>query len=220
MGSPSRNQDTEIIMFITDSRGKGLVDHLSTHLTAGFTILPYSGASLIDSVGMSLNHLHKKKWTQIYLLSGLCSITQKDGCSKIVSPRYGNSTLAESSYRLEALQSIELIKSNSDYPHPKCVLGPITGMNLDCYNSRAKTKFDTTQQTLLNETVVKINQLITEINTSNEVVTPWTSRLVHKRNRNLWIHNYSLIASDGCHLSDRLRSHWADALSVAIVKNT
>lgn len=93
-------------------------------------------------------------------------------------------------------------------------------MNLGCYNNCANTKPDPAQQSLLNDTVVKINHLITELNTSNEVVTHWTSRLVHKRNRNSWTHNYSLLASEGCHLSNRLRSHWADTLSDAIVKNS
>lgn len=113
MCSPTGISDTEKILLIADSRGKGLADHLSNHLTASFTILPYSGAPLIDSVYMSLSHLRKKKWTQIYLLSGLCSITRKDGCSKTVSLRYENPVLAESNYRSEALQSIKLINANT-----------------------------------------------------------------------------------------------------------
>lgn len=149
------------IFLITDSRGFGLADHLSNHLTSSFTIPPHSGAAMLESVKKSLNHIYNEKWTQVYLLSGLCNITK----SKIVSFRYDNPQLAMSSLRVEILQCIKMIQVNSTFRPPKCIVAPITGMDLDCYNNHASFTGNTTKQPLLNETVVGVNNLITELNT-------------------------------------------------------
>lgn len=208
------------ILLLTDSRGFGLAKHLSNHLTASFTILPYSGASLSDSVNKSINRLRDTNWTQVYMLAGLCSITKKDAITKIVSLQYSDPHQAVSAFKLEMIHCCETIQANTSSTTTKCIVAPVTGMNLEQYNSRAANWRDPDQQSLLNETIMKINQQIIEFNTANQVFTPWTSRLTHKRNRNTIVHNYALLSSDGCHLSDRLRSHWADAISVAVSKNS
>lgn len=166
-----------------------------------------------------MKQLREKSWTQVYLLSGLCSITRKDS-SKTVSLRHESLAMAVQTLKSEILQCIDLINSNVVSPHLKCVIAPVTGMNLNQYNKNATDEETDIQQNLLNEIISQINEVIIDINTSNGVATPWTSRLVHKRNRKSFVHNYSLLSSDGCHLSDRLRAHWARALSDAIIKNS
>lgn len=214
------NLTVDKILFIADSRGRGLENHLADHLTDSFAVLPHGGATLTDSVKKSTEYLCNDDWTQAYLLAGLCSITYKDKISKIVSLRNVNPSTAVSSYRLEITECFDIIKASTKTVCPKIILAPITGMELGTYNKRTANVHDIAQQPILNETVQKINQLICEVNSSNQVVTPWTARAVHKRSRRMLVHNYTLLSNDGCHLSDELRSYWASALSEAVLKNS
>lgn len=217
---PDKDADKELILFLADSRGFGLGDYLHKHLTASFTILPYSGATLTDSVHKSIHQLREVRWTQVYLLSGLCSITYKDASTKRVSLRQEDPAVAVQALKSEVLYCINTIRSTIDSAKIKCIVAPITGMDLKQYNNNISVAENDTQQTILNEIIIKANEFIVDINAGNCVPTPWTSRLVHKRNRGSFVHNYALLAKDGCHLSDRLRLHWASALSDAVTKNS
>lgn len=122
-----------------------------------------------------------------------------------------------------SLNFISFINMIVEDQSPRCMVAPITGMDLLTYNKgqMAGTTYSIDiQQNMLNELITEINKFIVYVNSANNVITPWVSRSVHKRNRNNMCHHYHKLAADGCHLTDDLRIEWADSLSVAILNNS
>lgn len=200
----------------------GLEKYFNNSLCFGFKVLVYSGAGLYDSVHRAVNIIRSEKWTQIYFLAGLCSLTYKDPKLRNVSIRTTATGISLERFRMELNQSLEFVsrivgESNTNV---KYVLTPITGIDLSLYNKGQTVGLAEVQQPILNNLIIETNKLIVQVNTVNDVNTPWVSRLIHKRNRDKICHLYHRLASDGCHLTDELRRAWADILSDAVLKNS
>lgn len=112
----------ERILFIADSRGRGLEGLLAHHLTNGFTVLSHGGATLHDSITKSSYQLQTMNWSQIYLLAGLCNLTHKNTNTKIVTLRYMDIDQAVCKYKEEILQksrrSVCLYQPHPSEVHP------------------------------------------------------------------------------------------------------
>lgn len=215
----STTMDTELVLFICDSRGRGLDKLLRNCLCSSF-ILTYGGAGLYEAVHNAVSIIKNDKWTQIYLLAGLCSVTYKDPKLKTVSVRATDSDVSTEHYRMEVFQSLEFISSVIGENKLKCVVAPITGMDLSIYNKGQVVGLYDVQQSILNNSIIEINKLIVQVNEGNNIMTPWLCHIIHKRKRDKICHLYHKLASDGCHLTDEIRMAWAECLSDAVLKNS
>lgn len=211
--------DAELILFICDSRGRGLDKFLRNSLSMNFKVLTYSGAGIYESVHRAANHIKSERWSQIYLLAGICSVTIKDPISKIVSLRIVDQAALLKQLEMEISHSIDFVSMIIEDKNVRCVVAPITGMDLRKYNQGQTAASSDTHQSILNDSIVEINKYIVSVNSANNIVTPWVSRYIHKRARNDICHHYHKLSNDGCHLTDELRMLWADALSVAVLNN-
>lgn len=212
----------ESVLFACDSRGRGLDIFLRNSLCSNFRVLTYSGAGIYDAVHRAANTIKYEKWSQIYLLAGICSITIKDRVSKIVSLREENPVTSMCHLKLEVTHSLDFVSLLTGEHNVKCVMAPITGIDLRTYNKGltiSRVNSIDAQQVILNDLITEFNKYIVSVNKANNVVTPWVSRFVHKRTRDNMSHLYHNLAGDGCHLTDDLRGLWADALSTAVIGN-
>lgn len=222
---PSSNQlPGEEILIIADSRGRKLDLFMSSILKVDTGIVICSGAGLIDSILCAKRHITDLRWSQIYCLARICSLTIKDKITRKVSQRYYSPLAAANCYGLilaEARQIISNLLSHTSYD-PKVIFTPITGMYLDIYNKSFPSPSGGTNhaQLQLNQTVAAVNRVIVRFNESHHVITPWLARIFHRRHRKSYTNKYHRLAYDGCHLSDEIYSSWARALQKAVMINT
>lgn len=216
-----RKADPPRVLLLADSRGRNLDVDLRDLLGNAFTLAYYPGATIMEALIKSEYLIKNKNWSQIYCMAGLCDVTEKNKTSRIVSMKNQNSSHLVSSYINTLHEAYSMIKQLS--PHAdtvKCIFCPVTGMNFSSYNRRLHHPDDISAQVVLNETIPLLNTEIVKFNNSINSLTPWTSRIIHRRHRRSYINYYEKLASDGCHLSPPVCRHWAESLHDAIVKNS
>lgn len=213
------------ILMIADSRGKHL-DKFFVGLTPHRVyVATHPGAGVLSSVHHSHSILQSRTWNQIYLLAGLCDLSTKDKTTKRVAIRENDISVLTTIYRDNLVSAVSFIRET--FPHlkmAKCIAAPVTGMDIDRYNLEMglpSEPLTQQQQLLFDQLVILVNNEIAYYNHVNGSFTPWTSRLIHHRNskRNSYQTRYFKLAVDGCHLTDEVRTFWANALVEAIVKN-
>lgn len=214
------NPNPTNILILADSRGRNLSDELHNILGCRFTVLFYPGAGILDSVTRAKHRIIREHWSQIYCLAGICDLTVKDANTKLVAFKYPSAEAALAQYQLNMIQAYDTI--HNLFPTgatPRCIFAPVTGMDLSRYNKRVEHPLDAQNQLLLNEAVSLINTEVTKTNIAHGLSTPWTSRIIHRRNRKSFTNYYHKLAPDGCHLSLLVVNHWADMLHESILNN-
>lgn len=219
--TPRHKPATPRVLFLADSRGRNLDTDLRDLLGDSFKLVYYPGATLMDTIINSEYLLKKGSWSQIYCLAGLCDVTVKNRSSHMVSIRNHDISLLVSNFvnilhnaHSRIMQSSPLVDS------VKCIFCPITGLSLAHYNKRLHHPDDIRDQPILNDSITRLNVEIVKFNNSNNNITPWTSRAIHRRHRQSFTNYYEKLASDGCHLSPLIRHHWAETLHDAVIKNS
>lgn len=184
-------------------------------------VLVYPGAGMVDVVKRSELIICRERWTQIYILAGLCDITVKDPLSKCVTNRHASTAVALAIYQSEMNKAQEEIKAMLKYRAPvKVIFAPVTGMNLAVYNKRQNNQMDEVSQRQLNESIAVVNSTIINRNTLLGLATPWTHSVIHRRTRTSFSNLYHKLSGDGCHLSPPVLTHWAETLQDATYRNT
>lgn len=211
------------ILILADSRGRNLEHELDMLLDCRFRVEFYPGADISETINRASFTISSHRWSQIYVLSGICDLTTKDKSTKIVTLRHASPTLALNHY-LSTVNAAR-IKIASYLPpgtsESKCIFAPVTGINLSTYNSHVSNSSTIVEsQNQLNHTIELINSEIFRINNHHKAHTPWTSRIIHKQSRRSFSHHYDKLASDGCHFSPPVLRHRADAIHVSILKNS
>lgn len=174
----------------------------------------------MDTIRKSELLIKSNPWTQIYCLAGICDLTSKNKVSHIVSIRNHNSDHLVRDYCSTLHQAhLRIIQLSPLADKLKCIFCPIPGLNFATYNKRHHPE-DAENQGILNEAIVKLNAEVVNFNKLHNNFTPWISRSVHRRHRQTFTNYYDKLASDGCHLSPRLRQHWAETLHEAVVNNS
>lgn len=208
------------VLILADSRGRHLKQELSSILDCDFVVRYYPGVGINDCVSKSHEILLSQAWSQVFCLAGICDVTLKDSDTRLLSLQNYDSTLTTANY-LNVLKTAfgTIIGAGPINLKPKCIFAPLTGINLTAYNKREFHPDDIRNQTILNDTISLINSEILLFNTGHGLFTPWTSRIIHRQSRNGYTNHYHKLASDGCHLSPMVVTHWANSLHDAILKN-
>lgn len=208
------------VVIIADSRGKDLQQVINDQVRPGYDIrvLVSPGKGLVAAVCEAESKLFWWQPDQVYIVAGVCDITKKNKQTNTISLRETNPLLAISLYKfhMEAIRNSLTTKlGNNDC---KIVFGELVGVNMARYNG---TGYPDPQQDQLNNIVEGVNMEIVAQNTSQNLVTPWIARTIHKNRRDgRKIHRYHKMASDGVHLTDELRDTWAKEILKSIYKNT
>lgn len=100
----------------------------------------------------------------------------------------------------------------------KIVFAPITGMDLSKFNKVDEGSM-IEPQTVLNEAITEINNLIISRNMKSACKTPWTHGIVHRYFRRKYHFSYKRLKEDGCHLTEEIRIFWGRKIVSAITAN-
>lgn len=217
---PSHNNyPSSKILILADSRGRHLDIELSEILSCEFRIVTCGGASLLNSIERSKSHIMNDNWSQIYCLAGLCGLTHKNRTTRMVSLCSNDPEATAQIYDQALILAEKRIRRILKTQNCKIIFATLTGMSLKTYNHVFDANDLHDDQVILNDTIKLVNRSIVRYNESNSVATPWMTRLVHRRHRNMFMHSYHRLQSDGCHLSAEIRASWAKALKRAIINN-
>lgn len=168
------------------------------HIT--IKVLTYSGATLYQSVKLALSYIKRFTPDQIYILSGLNSMTQLDKKTRKVSLIAPEKQKIVQHYADEMNFVMALLRKNVD-TETKIIFVPVTGMNLATYN---KTTMEVEQvyQSIFNDALLEINKATIAQNVSNHCKTPWLHTFVHRYFRGKHHFYYEKLDADGCHLEE------------------
>lgn len=217
---PSHNDfPSQRILIIADSRGRQLDLELSYLVNCDLRIVTCGGASLLASIERSKSHIAEAEWTQIYCLAGICGLTYKNKKTRKVSLCSNDPEATAQVYEQALILAEKRIRCCLSTQNCKIIFAPLTGMSLNSYNRIDDVTYQHDDQVQLNITIKLVNRVIIKFNETNEVVTPWMTRLIHRRHRNTFMNSYHRLRIDGCHLSPEIRLDWAKALKNAIMKN-
>lgn len=213
------NNNPPSLLFLADSRGRGLDADLCDVLDESFTLAYYPGAKIRDTIDKAEIVLKNYPWKLIFCLAGICDLTVMDHTTRLVHIRDHNiqnmNELYYNSIRYAEDRISYLSPTNTQ---PRCIFAPVTGLDLARYNKRPNHPDDINGQLLLNEAITLVNTTVTKANSTNGVPTPWTSRIIHRRLRTSFSNYYEKLSVDGCHLSKSVRYHWAESLQNTVLK--
>lgn len=217
MASPPKTKDIPTILIICDSRGKLLHNYFKT-VEYNTIVKAYSGARIYHSVKLAETEIKRWQPDQIYLLAGVNNITQLDRVTRKVSLVSMDKDKIIQHFEDEMNFSYTLIKKTVK-SETKVIFAPVTGMDLEKYN-KAETGSLLESQSVLNETIVDVNNLIITQNTNHKCKTPWTHGIVHRYFRGRYHFMYDRLDEDGCHLTDQIREYWGKKIATAIIANS
>lgn len=211
---------TKLIVLIMDSRGAGIQEEIDKRKKDGFNIkvLVYRGRGVAAAANEAEVKLAWWRPEQIYLVAGICDITRRDKDTKMVSLRLQETEAALETqlyYMKSAADSIAAVLTGTEY---KLIFAELTGMCISTYN---QTLYPHEHQSILDDTVMQVNNEKVGINRENGCYTPWLARHVHKNKKNgSKVTKYHKLSEDGLHLTQELKEKWAMDLLDVIYKNT
>lgn len=204
------------VTIICDSRGKRLQEKIHDEHSL-IKVLTFSGAKLYQSVKLAQSQILKDVPDQIYILSGLNSMTKLDRKTRkvtLIAERDDNIVqhyIDEMNFSTALLRKVINKKT-------KIIFAPLIGMDLAVYNG-TNPELEVNNQNIFNSALIDINNAVIAQNTSNHCKTPWIHTCVHRYFRGKHHFNYEKLDPDGCHLTDDIRQFWARKLVVSIQAN-
>ena len=221
---------TKPVFVLCDSRGLGLQEHLDSIKPHAYVVRSVSSAGLVMVATKHLTELIKIQPEYVIIAVGICEVTMKNKRTKKYTLKYTDIDDTVKAYEEAIVDCRSLILDV--LPNTKVIFNPVTGLDLEDYNSKlrkgltgdALKKYHEEKpinplQSLLNSSVISINQKIANVNHTNYVATPWSASLVHKSEKGgKYYHHYQYL-SDGCHLLDKCQAFWAQKFHIAIEKS-
>lgn len=204
------------VIIICDSRGKWLQEKFRDE-RAIIKVLTFSGAKLYQSIKLAQSQIKREAPDQIYILSGLNSMTQLNRKTRKVSLIAPLKSSIVQNYTDEMNFSITMLRKITG-KETKIIFAPVIGMNLAVYNGTTVEQ-ESNNQTIFNDALLDINTAIIAQNNSNHCKTPWIHTCVHRYFRGKYHFNYEKLDSDSCHLTEEIRNFWARKLIVSIKAN-
>lgn len=205
-----------MILFICDSRGKGLQQYIAKYTCDPIHVSISSGAKIYQSATRARFDIKRLIPNQIYLLAGVNNLTDLNRDTRLVNIAEKNYLKASDTFMTELIETYEYIKGL--VPNSKIITAPLTGMSMASYNGQLLR--NPQDQDSLNDTVVEINKRIIAINENEGMTTPWTSSIIHRYYRRRYHFAYHKLEVDGCHLSDEVKDFWGKKLAEAILANS
>lgn len=209
------------ILIIADSRGRRLgheIDRAFEYVDCKF--IWKSGLTLRGISDFATETVLDFKPHMIYVLVGICDVTyliSRNPWSVALRHPSVQGTVSHYMHGIDRAHQ-DLYSLHHLIGHQIMVIFPtLTGMDIGRYNAYPRNLVSP-QQVTLNRAVININRLVTAMNCSMHIYTPFLATPVHPRCRHHYRFAYARLV-DGCHPSDHLCALWADKLYVNALRN-
>lgn len=209
------------ILIIADSRGRRLGHELDRVFEyVDYKLIWKSGLSLRNVTDFAADAILDYKPHMVYVMLGICDVTYLISRNPH-SVALRHPTVASTvNYYMHGIDRAHqgIYSLHVAVGHPIMIIFPtLTGMDIRRYNGYPYNLISP-QQVTLNQAVININRLITAMNRSMGIYTPFLSTPVHPRCRHRYRFVYSRL-TDGCHPSDELCALWANKIFANALRN-
>lgn len=130
------NYLSERILILADSSGIGIREDLLKITPLNFHVIVRKGSQTREIVARAWPEVSGYKPTQVYIVTGICSVTSLNAHSNTISPRYADTREAIQLYESD-MQLAEQQVNQAVYHHkPRTVFAPIIGVDIAKFNKR------------------------------------------------------------------------------------
>ena len=206
-------------LLICDSRGKGLEFYINQECTqrnirTHFTVITAPGATITTAVNSANRYLHSRSFDFIYLMTGVNNLTSKSSNGKVtpVFTEIPNMVDVVTDYLTWAKS---YLKQYSKY----VIICQFVGLDINVYNLHRghMTDFDAAQ-TIINDGVITLNQVVTMLNRDDHLTAPWIMDTIHSLTNGRRINKYSRFY-DGLHPNETTQKLWSTLITKAAKTN-
>ena len=202
------------IYIVSDSRGVDMDTHINPP-PPGYRIRIYfeGGATLQKLLTMTKSAINSKPCELIYILGGICSITEKEK-GKVELPFDS----ADAVYQAVKELFKAVITDLDNYDTTPVILCQLVGVDLKMVNEEVKGQESARKrkrgikhpkQDIMDEAILKLNAFIRLLNTERGHETPELGAAVHKHHgQQGWTHTYNHLR-DGVHPTLQTQKYWA-----------
>ena len=217
---------------VGDSRAKILKDVMGNLVVEEVWARPGGKIVHMEKMVNDLTYLHhgeSNEKSHFYIWVGICDITTRlrDYKSKYEEVIVDIEEIELKRARM--LEDLRKLTSTTINQYGKPIFCPIIPMNISAWNHHRKSCNKTTKleyqkdyahmQKILENEVSKFNEIIIEINKSNNVVTPMINKdFLHNRGKGRATPMYWELV-DGCHPSKNITTKFRKSLKAAIRAN-
>lgn len=180
-------------------------------------VVAFSGARSYRAAELAGDVIRIFRPAQIYILAGVNNLTLLDRRSRKIRLSHTDGNVIVQQFTHE-MNLVTTLLSQSTKPGTKVIFAPITGLNMASYN-REDPRLYNFQQSVIDQAVIGINNLVIEHNANSGYKTPWTHSIIHRYFRKKYHFSYERLDADGCHLTDDIRAFWARKILSAVVQN-
>lgn len=209
------------ILIIADSRGRRLGHELDRAFEyVDYRLIWRSGLSLRGVPDFAADSILEFKPHMIYVLPGICDVTYLISRNPPSVALRHSTVQGTVNYYMHSIDRAHqgLYALSNSVGHPIMIIFPtLTGLDIRRYNGFPRNLISP-QQSTLNQAVININRLVTAMNRSMGIFTPFLSTPVHPRCRRRYRFVYDRLV-DGCHPSGHLCSIWANRLFTNALRN-
>lgn len=179
-----------------------------------------SGLTLRGVTDFAMDTILDYKPHMVYVMAGICDITyliSRNPHSVALRHPTVQATVTHYMHGIDrAHQGIYSL--HNPVGHPIMIIFPtLTGMDIQRFNGYPRNLISP-QQVTLNQAVLNINRLVTAMNKSMGIFTPFLATPVHPRCRHRYRFAYGHLV-DGCHPSDNLCARWANKIFTNALRN-
>ena len=207
-------------VIITDSRGFRLQESILSanvnNIPVGITVQKHNGAGLRRLAQEAIDYSRNFPDHIVYVSGGICDFTIKNRVTGEITFDY-KSQLDLTASIVKLLDEIDYLM-HSNRPYCKFVICPLVGVDVSRYIPFIAATTPNLQNIFTGSTL-DVNDHILHINQDRGYRMPYLATRVHTWRNHHYHHYYERLASDGIHLTDDIRHHWASALIKAIEMN-
>ena len=204
-------ESSKKILIVSDSRGKNLKPLIVPPVGYTVDFQVKNGATLCEAKNITLRKLADSKYTCVYILAGICSVTIKDeGC--IYLPFDTKESLVEAT-TYNIMTTLKELDNSVTTPIVLCTFPGVDLIKMNNKNARGHHP----HQDLLNDGMLEINDYIVEANIDRGFSTPMLSAAVHRCHKKCkdgskkYRHHLCRL-EDGVHPTDSTLKYWAKRL--------
>ena len=201
------------ILVATDSRGRLVKPHLQDRLPKCYDLyFQYkSGYQIIDLAKFITQFFTPNEVDLILLAVGVCDLTVALPTPHITRQSVtGMVDMLAEKYQ----EAYRILHKHSPGTH--VIISPLIGVDFARYY---RVPYDEDTQSVINESIIQINQIIGKWNQERDVLWPWMATMIHDFRKTHWVHRYDLLHQDGCHLTAFHAEEIAKQMAKCLKKN-
>ena len=213
MNDSTTGEPTKYLLLM-DSRGTEMQSEINKQLKVGdspyIITVDYLGGGTLETItDMGMDRLKREHFAGCLLFAGINNVTRKIGKQCQLRQESINSTV------LYILSELEKAYMRLSRECPKVIICHLLGLDISKYNKAQKCVYER-EQSIINDSVSRINLEINQMNITHEVKGPWLADTIHSTTGTHTTHKYKMLP-DGLHPDSLTTKIWAKKIIASLI---